>query len=119
MLFLEEEVLLWVSGWFADEGYCSEETEDEWTSEEEDGEEYISGESSDEEEYVMVILELAEAREWREFAGGLELYFEEEEWLKLRDNFFEGFEFFFLKDRSMIYIVFSFLSHESEITGSG
>ena len=119
MLFLEEEVLLWVSGWFADEGYYSEETDDEWTTEEEDGEEYISGESSDEEEYVMVILELAEAREWREFAGGLELYFEEEEWLKLRDNFFEGFEFFFLKDRSMIYIVFSFLSHESEITGGG
>ena len=43
----------------------------------------------------MVIFELAEAREWREFAGGLELYFEEEGWLKLRDNFFEGFEFFF------------------------
>ena len=95
MLFLEEEVLLWVSGWFNDEGYCSEETEDEWTSEEEDNEEYISGESSDEEEYVMVIMELAEAREWQEFAGGLELYFEEEGWLKLRDNFFEGFEFFF------------------------
>ena len=80
MLFLEEEVLEWMSGWFTDEGYCTEETDS--------GEEYISGESSDEGEYVMMVLELAEAREWREFAGGLELYFEEEEWLKLRDNFF-------------------------------
>ena len=42
MLFLEEEVLLWVSGWFVDEGYYSEETEEEW-SEEEDYEEFISG----------------------------------------------------------------------------
>ena len=95
MLFLEEEVLEWMSGWFTDEGYCTEETEDGWTSEEDSGEEYISGESSDEGEYVMMVLELAEAREWREFAGGLGLYFEEEEWLRLRDNFFEGFEFFF------------------------
>ena len=47
----------------------------------------------------MEIAEWAEAREWtnlrREFAGGLEWYFEEEEWIKLCENFFEGFEFFF------------------------
>ena len=99
MLFLEEEILLWAVEWFVDEGYNSEEMDEEEWTEEEDDEDFISGESSDEEEWVIEMEEWVEARRWTdlrwEFADGLEWYFEEEEWMKSSENFLRGFSFFF------------------------
>ena len=66
MMFLEEEILMWEREWFADDGYDSkEETEDEIEETYED-DEFQSGESSDEEEWVMEMEEWMEARRWTE-----------------------------------------------------
>ena len=90
-MFLEEEILLWTREWLIDEGYDSrEETEEEMDEIYED-DEFISGESSDEEEWVMEMEEWVEARRWTElrweFGDGLEWFFEEEEWIQSRRIF--------------------------------